>query len=92
MNTPNLNVEVNGIPVGVKPGSTLLDAAHAVQVNIPTLCKHPDLVANGACGLCIVRVEGMHNLPRACTTPAEEGMRITTHDGEITEIRKTVLE
>ena len=92
MNTPNLNVEVNGIPVGVKPGSTLLDAAHAVQVNIPTLCKHPDLVANGACGLCIVRVEGMHNLPRACTTPAEEGMHITTHDGEITEIRKTVLE
>jgi NADH-quinone oxidoreductase subunit G len=92
MNTPNLNVEVNGIPVSVKPGSTLLDAAHAIQVNIPTLCKHPDLVANGACGLCIVRVDGMHNLPRACTTPVEEGMRITTHDGEITEIRKTVLE
>jgi len=87
-----VNVEVNGIAVAVKAGSTLLDAAHAVQVKIPTLCKHPDLVANGACGLCIVRVDGMHNLPRACTTPIEEGMRITTHDGEIAEVRKTVLE
>jgi NADP-reducing hydrogenase subunit HndD len=89
---PEIAVEVNGIKVAVKPGSTLLDAAQAVQVKISTLCKHPDLVANGACGLCIVRVEGAHGLPRACTTPAEEGMRITTHDGEITEIRKTVLE
>ncbi len=85
-------VEVNGIAVSVKAGSSLLDAAQAVQVKIPTLCKHPDLVANGACGLCIVRVEGSANLPRACTTPVEEGMRITTHDAELVEIRKTVLE
>ncbi len=89
---PEIKAEVNGIAVTVKAGGTLLDAARAAQVNIPTLCKHPDLVANGACGLCLVRVEGMNGLPRACTTPAEEGMRITTHDGEITEIRKTVLE
>lgn len=89
---PEINAEVNGIAVSLKAGSSMLDAAHAVQVNIPTLCKHPDLVANGACGLCIVRVDGMDNLPRACTTPIKEGMRITTHDAEITEIRRTVLE
>ena len=87
-----INVEVNGIAVAVKPGSSLLDAAQAVQVKIPTLCKHPDLVANGACGLCIVRVDSSANLPRACTTPVEEGMRITTHDAQLVEIRKTVLE
>ena len=87
-----ISVTVNGIAVSISAGSSLLDAANAVQVNIPTLCKHPDLVANGACGLCIVRVDGMNGLPRACTTPVEDGMHITTHDGEITEIRKTVLE
>lgn len=87
-----ISVTVNGIAVSVSAGSSLLDAANAVQVNIPTLCKHPDLVANGACGLCIVRVDGMNGLPRACTTPVEDGMHITTHDGEITEVRRTVLE
>lgn len=87
-----ISVTVNGIAVSISAGSSLLDAANAVQVNIPTLCKHPDLVANGACGLCIVRVDGMNGLPRACTTPVEDGMHITTHDGEITEVRRTVLE
>lgn len=87
-----VRAEINGIEVVIPRGSTILDAAHLVQVNIPTLCKHPDLVANGACGLCIVRVEGAVALPRACTTPIESGMRITTHDREIVEIRKTVLE
>jgi len=84
--------EINGVRVEVEAGTSILDAAEAAQVKIPTLCKHPDLVANGACGLCIVRVDGLAALPRACTTPAEANMRITTHDAEITEIRKTVLE
>ncbi len=84
--------EINGVRVEVATGTSILDAAEAAQVKIPTLCKHPDLVANGACGLCIVRVDGHAALPRACTTPVEANMRITTHDAEITEIRKTVLE
>ncbi len=87
-----INVQINGMAVAVSEGTSLLDAARMVQVKIPTLCKHPDLVATGACGLCIVRVRGMAGFPRACTTPVEEGMDIYTHDNELTEVRRTVLE
>lgn len=87
-----VTIHINGQQVEVPAGTSILDAARATQVNIPTLCKHPDLVANGACGLCIVRVEGMNALPRACTTPVEQGMQVVTHDGEITAVRRTVLE
>jgi iron-only hydrogenase group A len=83
---------INGIPVEVSDDTTILDAARQVSVKIPTLCKHPDLKPSAACGICIVRIKGMQKLPRACCTPIEEGMEVITHDPEIIEIRKTVLE
>jgi NADH-quinone oxidoreductase subunit G len=83
---------INDIPVEVEPNTTILDAAKLVNVKIPTLCKHPDLVASAACGICIVRLQGTGKMPRACCTPVEEGMRIITHDPEIVSIRKTVVE
>ncbi|MCS6983887.1 MAG: NADH-dependent [FeFe] hydrogenase, group A6 [Leptospiraceae bacterium] len=87
-----IHCTINGIPCEVVEGSTILEAAQQIYLKIPTLCKHPDLVATGACGICIVRVKGMASLPRACTTPVEEGMEIITHDEEIVNVRKTVLE
>ncbi len=89
---PIVNAKINGLPVSVATGTTILEAARATQINIPTLCKHPDLHPTAACGLCIVRVKGMRKMPRACCTPLENGMEITTHDSELTEIRRTVLE
>lgn len=83
---------INGIPVEVEQGSTILDAARSVQVKIPTLCFHPDVEASAACGLCVVKVKGTNKMLRACSTPIEEGMDIITHDPEIVETRRTVLE
>lgn len=83
---------INGTVVDVPPGTFILDAARQVGVAIPVLCKHPDLCATGACGLCIVRVAGVARLLRACCTPVEEGMEITTHDPEIVAVRRTVVE
>jgi len=83
---------INDIPVEVEPNTTILDAAKLVQVKIPTLCKHADLTASAACGICIVRNVGSNKMPRACCTPIEEGMHIVTHDPEIVAVRKTVLE
>ena len=71
---------------------TILDAARLVKVKIPTLCYHPDLPAWAACGICVVKVEGSNKMLRACATPVEEGMSIITHDPEIVEVRRTVLE
>ncbi|MGD9159510.1 MAG: NADH-dependent [FeFe] hydrogenase, group A6, partial [Desulfobacteraceae bacterium] len=61
-------------------------------VKIPTLCKHPDLDATAGCGICIVKVKGSNKLLRACCTEIGEGMEVTTHDAEIVQIRKTVIE
>ncbi len=83
---------IDGIPVEVEYGTTILDAARSVQVKIPTLCKHPDLPASAACGICIVRVKGNNKMLRACCTPLEDGMEIITNDPEIVEVRRTVLE
>lgn len=83
---------INGIPVEFEPGMTIGTAAKKVQVKIPMLCKHPDLKPTAACGLCVVKVKGSQKMLRACCTPIEEGMDITTHDPEIVKTRRTVLE
>ncbi|MFW5829096.1 MAG: [Fe-Fe] hydrogenase large subunit C-terminal domain-containing protein, partial [Planctomycetota bacterium] len=83
---------INGIPVEVDAGTTILDAAKKVHVDIPVLCKHPDLDATAACGICIVRIKGTPKTLRACCTPIEEGMEILTHDPEIVAVRRNVIE
>ena len=87
-----IEIVINGRPVDVPEGLSILEAAKLVQVKIPTLCHHPDLPPTAACGLCIVRIEGTAKLLRACCTPVEPGMRIVTHDPEIVNVRRTVLE
>ena len=89
---PAVSLRINGLPVTVPAGTTILEAARQVQVKIPTLCQNDDLPPTAACGLCIVQVAGQGRMARACCTPAVEGMEITTHSGELTEIRRTVLE
>lgn len=87
-----IRVQINGIDLDVAPGTTILKAAEAVQVKIPRLCYHSDLPAWAACGVCVVKVEGSPKMIRACATPVGPGMRITTHDPEIYQIRKSVIE
>ena len=87
-----VHIKINGIPHEVEEGTTILDAAKRVQVKIPTLCYHPDLPAWAACGLCVIRVKGSPKMMRACATPVSEGLEVVTHDPEIVEVRRTVLE
>jgi len=87
-----IELEINGIPLSVKPGTTLLDAAKSVGVKIPTLCYHSDLEPWAACGICVVKAEGSPRMLRACATAAGPGMKIVTHDPEIVKVRRTVLE
>ncbi len=87
-----IKATINNTAVECPEGTSILDAARAVQVKIPTLCKHPDVTASAACGICVVRIKGSNKLLRACCTPLEQGMDIVTHDPEIIEIRRTVIE
>ena len=87
-----IHLEINGIAVEVPKGTTILEAAKKVAVRIPTLCYHPDVKAWAACGICVVRNGTSPKLLRACCTEAAEGMKITTHDPDIVQIRKTVVQ
>ncbi|ORC35337.1 ferredoxin [Marispirochaeta aestuarii] len=87
-----VNITVNGLPLEVAKGTTLLKAAKLVGIKIPTLCYHADLPAWAACGICVVKVEGSPKLFRACATQVQDGMKIITHDPELYEIRRTVIQ
>ncbi len=87
-----IEAEINGIPVSVPAGTTILDAAKEVGVEIPKLCYHSDLDAWAACGICVVKVEGSPKMLRACATAVGPGMKVITHDAEVVEVRRTVLE
>jgi NADH-quinone oxidoreductase subunit G len=87
-----IKARINGIDVEVPEGTSILDAARRVQVKIPTLCKHKDLLPTAACGICIVRNKGGNKLIRACSTPIENAMDLTTHDREIVDVRRSTLE
>ena len=87
-----VNAKINGIPVQVAEGTTILEAAEKANVKIPKLCYNDDLPAWAACGICVVKVEKSPKLMRACCTPIEEGMSVITNDPEIVQVRKTVIE
>ena len=87
-----VNIKINGQPLEVEAGTTILDAAKKMNVNIPTLCYHSDLPAWAACGICVVKMENSPKMVRACATAVSEGMGIITHDPELHQIRKTVIE
>ena len=87
-----VEAKINGIILRVPEGTTILEAARQVQIKIPVLCKHPDLPPEASCGICIVKIKGSNKMLRACCTPLENGMDIITHDPEIVEIRRTVIE
>ncbi len=87
-----IECEINGIAISVPEGTTILNAAKEVGVSIPKLCYHSDLEAWAACGICVVKVEGSPKMLRACATAVAPGMKVLTHDPEVVEVRRTVLD
>ncbi len=87
-----VHITINGQEIEVDKGTTILEAARRLNIQIPTLCNHSDLPAGAACGICVVKLENSPKMVRACATPVSEGMKVITHDPELHEIRKTVIE
>jgi len=87
-----VTLTINGQEVRVRAGTTVLEAAQAAGVTIPTLCYHRDLTPVGACRLCVVEVEGSRLLQAACTLPVADGMVVQTESPAVVEARRFVLE
>ena len=87
-----VNIKINGFDYQVPAGSTILEAAHSVGIEIPTLCYLKEINAIGACRICVVEVKGARSLVAACVFPVNEGMEIITNSPKVIEARKTTLE
>ena len=87
-----MRLTVDGRPVELPDGASVLDAARAAGIEVPTLCWDARLSAAGACRLCLVRVEGRQAPVAACTTPAAEGMQVRTEDPGVQADVRTTLE
>jgi bidirectional [NiFe] hydrogenase diaphorase subunit len=85
---------MNGLPVTVEEGTTLLEAARFLGFPIPTLCHLDGLTPYGACRLCVVEIgQGTKaKLVTACTYPAEEGVTVRTASSRVMRARKMILE
>ncbi len=86
-----VNLTIDGKNIEVKEGTTVLRAAEAAGIEIPTLCDHPELTPYGGCRLCLVEVEGARTLQPSCTMPVSEKMVVKTDTDRVKEARKFVL-
>ncbi len=87
-----VNIKINGVSYEVAAGSTILEAAHSVGIEIPTLCYLKEINAIGACRICVVEVKGAKSLVTACVYPVNDGMEITTNSAKVLAARRTNLE
>lgn len=87
-----INLQIDGRPVTVPYGLTVLKAAGEAGIKIPTLCSIEGLTPFGSCRFCAVEIEGRKGYPASCTTTAEEGMKVSTDSETIRSMRSTIIE
>ena len=87
-----VTVQIDGMPVSVPEGTSVMRAAAMVGANIPKLCATDNLNAFGSCRLCLVEIEGRPGTPASCTTPCAEGMSVHTQTPRLDKLRKGVME
>ena len=87
-----INCTINGTPVSVPAGTTILEAARTIGIEIPTLCYMKGRNVIGACRICVVEVTGARTLVAACVMPVSEGMEIKTRSDRVLKARKRTLE
>ena len=88
----SLRLTIDGTPIEVPMGATVLDAVNRLGLALPQLCKDPDRPPLGACRTCLVHVEGQRGVPAACHLPARDGMIVDTQHPEAVKTRRAVLD
>src|ERR1700728_1642594 len=90
--TQLVTLTIDGQEITVPAGTSVMRAAALSDVKIPKLCATDQLEAFGSCRLCLVQIEGMKGLPASCTTPVAQGMKVTTQNKQLADIRRGVME
>ena len=87
-----VSLTIDGFEVSVPAGTSVMRAASIAGIGVPKLCATGQLEAFGSCRLCLVQIEGMKGYPASCTTLVAEGMKVTTQNQKIGELRRGVME
>src|SRR5579885_2172865 len=87
-----VSLTIDGKAVSVPKGTLLIEAAKQASIEVPSFCYYPGLSLQGACRMCLVRVEKAPKLQTACTTVVSEGMVVTTEGDEVRQARKSMIE
>ncbi len=87
-----VTIKIDGIPVTVPSGTTIMEAARKIGINIPSLCHHPDLGVRAFCRVCLVEDSWSRRLKTACNNLVDEAGDITTNSPKVRKARKTILE
>jgi formate dehydrogenase major subunit len=90
--TKQITLTIDGVDVTVPEGTTVLRAAALAGINIPKLCATDSLEPFGSCRLCLVEIAGAKGLPASCTTEARQGMKVTTQNKRVADVRRNVME
>ena len=87
-----LSLEIDGKTVTAPEGSSVMNAAARAGIDIPKLCATDTLEAFGSCRLCLIEIDGHKGTPASCTTPIQDGMRVTTQSDLLGKLRQGVME
>lgn len=87
-----VTLTIDGKKVTVPENTSILDAAKASGIDIPTLCHFSDQNIKGNCRVCVVEVEGSRTLAASCSTPVSEGMMVKTWSKKVMDVRRTIVQ
>jgi len=87
-----VEVEIDGLPVKVPEGTSVMRAAALAGVDVPKLCATDSMEAFGSCRLCLVEIDGVKGTPASCTTPVRPGMTVKTQTPKLEKLRRGVME
>lgn len=90
--TAQVSLEIDGFKVTAPAGTSILRAAASIGIDIPKLCATDSIEPFGSCRLCLVQVEGGRGMPASCTTPVAEGLKVTTQNPRLAEVRRGIME
>ena len=90
--TQRVTLSIDGVPVTVPAGTSVMHAAAEAGIDIPKLCATEQLESFGSCRLCVVQVKDRRGYPASCTTLVEEGMEVTTENDALFRLRRGVME
>jgi NADH-quinone oxidoreductase subunit G len=87
-----VTLTIDGQPVTVAKGKTVLQAAIEAGISVPYYCYHPGLGVDGSCRVCVVKIEKIPKLQTSCSTVCTDGMVVQTRDAEVVQARAGIFE